>query len=76
MEQFVKLSVYVEKVKNAEKGQRSIGSNKPTAGAGGKGKGQEVSRASTQRLNNLYQRMQNPRNHNFLDVIEYNHLKN
>jgi protein TIF31 len=45
MEQFVKLSVYVEKVKNAEKSSRPIGSNK-TAAPQKQVKGQEASKLS------------------------------
>ena len=74
IEQFMKLSVYVEKVKNAEKQQRPIGSNKPTGQQ--KSKGQvDPKKGSNQRMNSLFQRLQNPRNRNFLDVLEYNYLR-
>ena len=72
MEQFMKLSVYVEKVKTAEKQQRPIGSNKPTGGFMKRG---EQQRGVNQKLGALYNKMQNPKNRNFLDILEYNYLR-
>ena len=71
----MKLSLYVEKVKNIDKSQRPIGSNKASAGAQKIGKGQQqmqVAQTATVegkqnnlKGNSLYQKFQNPKNKKF-----------
>jgi hypothetical protein len=63
----------MEKVKNAEKNQRSIGANK--AQSQSKGEQEAALRGDAQKISQLFQRLQDPKNRSMLDVLEYNHLK-
>ncbi len=70
MDQYMKLSVWAEKTKNVEKSNRPIGSNKAAASPK-----KVEKKMQGNRMNALYQRLQNPRQRTHLDVLEYNYLR-
>mmetsp|Transcript_2555 Transcript_2555/g.2480 ORF Transcript_2555/g.2480 Transcript_2555/m.2480 type:complete len:86 (+) Transcript_2555:2274-2531(+) len=63
----------MEKAKSGEK-PRPIGSNKPLQMKGPKQE-QQNSQQESQRFNQLYQRLANPKNKNPLDYLEYNYRR-
>ena len=73
MDQFAKISVFIENTKPGQK-SRPIGSNK-VAPPEIKGNGLDQEQATNKHFTHLMNRLQNPRQRTYLDVLEYNFIR-